>query len=152
VTLVGTDTHPGNFIVRGAGRAILVDLEKSLYGAPAIDLAHATLPTSTMWDMDVAVELSPDATAEFYAAWLDAVPKGLATSVRESLAPARRITFLRTMLWCVRWRRASSQDGEWSAARLDPALLAHIAGRVALFLTPEFVERARAKIDLVGST
>jgi aminoglycoside phosphotransferase (APT) family kinase protein len=146
VTLVGTDTHPGNFIVRGDGHAVLVDLEKSLYGAPAIDLAHATLPTSTLWDMDVATELSPAATAAFYATWLDTVPKDLAASVRESLGPARRITFLRTMLWCVRWRRASSQDGEWSAARLDPGLLAHIAGRVALFLSPEFVERARTHI------
>jgi hypothetical protein len=144
VTLVGTDTHPGNFIVRPDGRAILVDLEKSLYGAPAIDLAHTTLPTSTLWDMDVVAELTRDATAAFYAAWLDAVPKDLAAGVRESLGPARRITFLRTMFWCVRWRRASSQEGEWSAARLDPALLAHIAGRVALFLAPEFVERARA--------
>ena len=60
VTLVGTDTHPGNFMVRQCdGEAIFVDMEKMLYGAPAIDLAHASVYTSTMWDADVATALSP---------------------------------------------------------------------------------------------
>ncbi|HVG81567.1 MAG TPA: phosphotransferase, partial [Methylomirabilota bacterium] len=38
VTLVATDSDPGNFLVDGGGRAVFVDLEKMLYGSPAIDL------------------------------------------------------------------------------------------------------------------
>ena len=47
--LVLTDTQPGNFIIEENGRARAVDLEKSLYGSPAIDLAHLTLAPSTGW-------------------------------------------------------------------------------------------------------
>jgi hypothetical protein len=147
VTLVGTDTHPGNFIVRGDGSAVLVDLEKSLYGAPAIDLAHATLPTSTLWDPDVATMLSADETSAFHAAWEEAVPPALADAVRPSVRPARRLTFLRTMLWCLRWRRAARQDGEWAASRLDANLASQIEGRVAMFLDPAFVDRVRVSFS-----
>ena len=40
ITLVLTDTHPGNFLIRPDGQAVIVDLEKALYGSPGIDLAH----------------------------------------------------------------------------------------------------------------
>jgi hypothetical protein len=50
------------------------------------------------------------------------------------------------LLWCVRWRRVSAQAGDWSGAKLDPALLAHIAGRVELFLGPDFLMDARRHI------
>lgn len=48
-TLVVTDAHPRNFLVRPDGRAVCVDLEKAMYGAPAIDLAHAMLPAAIAW-------------------------------------------------------------------------------------------------------
>ena len=49
LTMALADTHPGNFIVDRAGIAWFVDLEKVHVGSAAIDLAHATLPTSTLW-------------------------------------------------------------------------------------------------------
>jgi aminoglycoside phosphotransferase (APT) family kinase protein len=137
VTLVGTDTHPGNFIIRPDGRAVLVDLEKALYGSPAIDLAHASLPTSTLWDMDIATELSAAETAAFYEAYAAAggVPmdKGL-------VRPARRLTALRTLMWCVRW-----SGGALGTPELDPVLAAHLESRVKLLLDSRFV------LDLFGS-
>jgi aminoglycoside phosphotransferase (APT) family kinase protein len=54
------DTHPGNFIVDRAGIAWFVDLEKVHVGSPAIDLAHATLATSTLWHPAVGKVLSRD--------------------------------------------------------------------------------------------
>jgi len=129
ICLVGTDTHPGNFIIEEDGTAVLVDLEKALYGSPAIDLAHATLPTSTTWDRDISVELTRDDTARFYAAWLAAAPAPLTAAARPLLAPSRRLTWLRTMLWCANWRVAVENDPEWAATRIDPALFAHIGAR-----------------------
>ena len=55
------DTHPGNFIVDAAGLAWFVDLEKVHVGSPAIDLAHATLATSTLWHPDIGKLLARDA-------------------------------------------------------------------------------------------
>jgi len=60
------DTHPGNFLLDRAGIAWFVDLEKVHLGSPAIDLAHATLATSTLWHPDVGKVLSRDEVQAFY--------------------------------------------------------------------------------------
>jgi aminoglycoside phosphotransferase (APT) family kinase protein len=131
VTLVGTDTHPGNFILGPDGRAVLVDLEKALYGSPAIDLAHATLPTSTLWDIDVDTRLGDAAVARFHAAYEAAGGVPLAPAL---IAVARRLTALRSLLWFARW-----SVGDLAAPGLDPAVDLHMRSRVALFLSPVFV-------------
>ncbi len=136
IALVGTDTHPGNFILRTDGEhtggdAVLVDLEKALYGSPAIDLAHCSLPTSTTWDL--------------YRSYLGHVGPTRAAILRPLLAASRRLTWLRTMMWCVRWRIAASTNPDWSESRVDPVLLAHIRRRVAAFLEPETVAAMRAE-------
>jgi Ser/Thr protein kinase RdoA (MazF antagonist) len=139
ITLVGTDTHPGNFLIRDDGSAVLVDLEKALYGSPAIDLAHASLFTSTTWDLDVQATLSQDEVADFHRRYLDLIGPSAAAQLRPWLLPCRRLTWLRTMMWCVRWRVASAANPDWSERRVDPALLAHIRRRVAEFFAPETV-------------
>jgi hypothetical protein len=146
VTLVGTDTHPGNFLARNDGTAVLVDLEKAAYGSPAIDLAHATLFTSTHWDLDIAVDLPIRDVAAFYWRYLDQIPAALADWLRPLLAPSRRLTWLRTMMWAARWRVAAADPaGEWSASRVDPVLLEHVRRQVALFFEPAVVEWVRAE-------
>jgi len=144
VTLVGTDTHPGNFMMRPDGVAIFVDLEKMLYGAPAIDLAHATVYTSTMWDADVASALSADDVARFYSAYFDALPGNLAARIRPWCAPLRRFTWLRTTTWCAKWRVESRDGAAWSAAQHDPAYIASVRDRVADYFDPATIERIRA--------
>ncbi len=69
------DTHPGNFIIDAAGLAWFVDLEKVHVGSPAIDLAHATLATSTLWHPDIDKLLSRDEVQRFYDLYLDKVGK-----------------------------------------------------------------------------
>ena len=145
ITLVGTDTHPGNFLIRADGSAALVDLEKALYGSPAIDLAHTSLFTSTTWDLDVQALLARDEIAGFYRRYLALAEPSEAARLRPWLLPCRRLTWLRTMMWCARWRVASAASPDWSERRVDPALLAHIRRRVAAFFAPETVSAVRAE-------
>jgi aminoglycoside phosphotransferase (APT) family kinase protein len=145
ITLVGTDTHPGNFIIRDDGSAALVDLEKALYGSPAIDLAHASLFTSTTWDLDVQATLSRADIAAFYHHYLEQIGPDAEARLRPWLLPCRRLTWLRTMMWCVRWRVASAANPDWSERRVDPILVAHIRRRVAMFFAPETVASVRAE-------
>ncbi|MFQ6018492.1 MAG: phosphotransferase family protein [Kiloniellaceae bacterium] len=156
VALVLTDTHPGNFLIDARGRAVVVDLEKALYGSPGTDLAHATIYSSTTWDPDTWAELSIAQTAAFYRRYLEIAGPGLARRLRPWLVPMRRITMLRAVTWCVKWRvlhksgrleakHQAERTEDWSAANVDPALVAHVAGRVADYLSPGTLRRMRAE-------
>ena len=135
-TLIAFDAHPGNYLLDHEGRAVLVDLEKARYGAAAFDLAHATLYTSTTWDLDSRAVLDAAQVAAFHAAWLDAVPDELADATEAWLAPLRRMMWLWSVTWCAKWRVQSggSADGQstenWSADLSEDALVAHVGDRV----------------------
>src|SRR5215831_933583 len=90
LTVALADTHPGNFIVDRSGIAWFVDLEKVHVGSPAIDLAHATLLTSTLWHPDVGVALSRDDVQAFHENYLARVPRALADALRPWIVPMRR--------------------------------------------------------------
>ena len=143
VCLVGTDTHPGNFLVDDAGKAWFVDLEKTLYGAPAIDLAHLTLATSTGWDPDVAATLSRAEVERAYRAYLATVPANLATAMRPTLLPFRRLTWLRTMTWFARWQ--ADWQHHTPATRRNAAVTAHIARHIGHCFDPVTIAAARAE-------
>ena len=156
MTLALTDTHPGNFLIDATGHAIIVDLEKALYGSPGTDLAHATIYSSTTWDPDTWADLSLDEVAAFYRVYLDLVGSDLGARVRPWLVPMRRLTMLRAITWCVKWRvlhRRARLDAkheaegteDWSAENTDPAIIAHVAGRVAEYLSPAILKRMRAE-------
>lgn len=144
VTLAGTDTHPGNFMIREDGRAIFVDLEKTLYGAPAIDLAHASVYTSTMWDDDVGVALTEADVTAFYEDYFARIPASLAERLRPWCRPLRRLTWLRTTTWAAKWKVESRNGEAWSAARHDPAYLERVRLRVADYFDPDTIDRIRS--------
>src|SRR5262245_8449383 len=96
VTVALADTHPGNFIVDRDGIAWFVDLEKVHVGSPAIDLAHATLATSTLWHPDVGKVLSRDDVQAFYALYLEKVGAKRAAALQALLLPLSRLTLPRT--------------------------------------------------------
>lgn len=160
VTLVLTDSHPGNFLINMTGKAVIVDLEKALYGSPGVDLAHTTVYSSTTWDLDVYAELSLDEVAAFYRHYLEIIAEvgaeGLAQRLRPWLIPMRRLLFLRAITWCVMWsvqHRGDAKSAEaleaggsdWSASKSEAALIAHVAGRVAEYLRPDIIARMRSE-------
>lgn len=164
ITLVATDTHPANFLVEEGptARAVFVDLEKALYGSPAIDLAHSSVYTSTMWDKDIAVALDKDQVAMFYRHYLDRVPTELAERLGSWLSPMRRLTWLRTTTWCAKWtvesareEPATAQGGQasgWAARRRDPAMIAAVRARIADYFDPETIARIRSEWLGSGAT
>ncbi len=142
LAFVGTDTHPGNFLIDADGKAWFLDLEKSLYGAPPIDLAHATLPTSVGWDPDCAGGgLDAAHIADFYATYLAAIGADRTRRLAPWLLPMRRLTWLRTMTWFVRWRARWSNQAE--AARQTAAVTAHIDRHIAASFEPAAIAAAR---------
>jgi aminoglycoside phosphotransferase (APT) family kinase protein len=118
-TFVIADTHPGNFIVTPAGQAKFVDLEKGGYGAPAIDVAHATLRPSTRWDVECGTILTRDEVARFTRAYFVATGPALQEAIRPTLMPMRRLTWLRTTLAFARFKVERAADA------LSPAAAAH---------------------------
>ncbi|MCG6658120.1 phosphotransferase [Halomonas campisalis] len=148
--LISFDAHPGNFLMTDDGRAVLVDLEKCRYGLPGFDLAHATLYTSTTWDMNSYAELAPDEVASFYHDWAQAAgPAG----GKASLLACRRAMWLWSLTWCAKWRAshrraqdATARGEDWSAELSDDALVAHVRDRVEHYLSLPVIERVRAEL------
>ena len=144
--LVAFDAHPGNFIVQPDGRAVLVDLEKCRYAYPGLDLAHATLYTSTTWDVETHAVLTVDEVLGFYAVWAREVGP-LAAGAQAWHGLLRRAMWLWSITWCAKWRalsRASAQDGadgeDWSSERSEAALVDHVRDRVDHYLRTEVVD------------
>lgn len=108
-TLISFDAHPGNFLITPDGRAALVDLEKCRYGIPGTDLAHATLYTSTTWDVDSYAELDAATIRRFYGAWAEAMRAAGAEALidEDALLQARRGMWLWSVTWCAKWRALS---------------------------------------------
>jgi aminoglycoside phosphotransferase (APT) family kinase protein len=149
LTVALADTHPGNFIVDCDGVAWFVDLEKVHVGSPAIDLAHATLPTSTLWDPKVGVILSREDVHGFHEAYFSRIDGKSAEVLQPWLTPFRRLTWLRTTLFMARWRvqtrapRDPSDPAQWSDTGLDPKMKAHIDATIDRCFERDFVRRVR---------
>jgi Ser/Thr protein kinase RdoA (MazF antagonist) len=145
------DTHPGNFIVDRGGIAWFVDLEKVHVGSPAIDLAHATLPTSTVWHPDVGKILSAAEVKGFCDSYLSKIGEARATELRPWLQPMRRLTWLRTTMFMARWKvqteapRDPSDPSQWSDAGLSPSMRDHLRSRIALSFDRETIRSIRAE-------
>ena len=63
---------------------------------------------------------------------------------------------LRAITWCVKWqvlhqrarleaKHEADSTEDWSAENTDPAIIAHVAGRVAEYLSPAILKRMRAE-------
>jgi hypothetical protein len=150
--LIAFDGHPGNFLITADGRAILVDLEKARYSHPPLDLAHATLYTSTTWDVDSSAELTPAQVLAFYAAWHRQCDIGSGPAAW--FVPLRAAMWLWSVTWCAKWRVLSPRHAQrhtggedWSAEHSSEALVAHVRGRVDCYLSAPAVERVLHELD-----
>ena len=150
--LIAFDAHPGNFLLRDDGRAVLVDLEKARYSHPPLDLAHATLYTSTTWDIASNAALNPQQVAATYAAWESA--SDLGRSQRRWMLPLRAAMWLWSITWCAKWRALSPRqasataDGEdWSQSLTAQALVRHVHDRVDCYLSRPIIERVSDELN-----
>ena len=150
--LIAFDAHPGNFLLRADGSAVLVDWEKARYGVAALDVAHATLVTSTTWDIDSSFALSPAQVLSAYAGWQKAWGSAHAGHPHDWLL-ARSAMWLWSVTWCAKWRATaaraarSSGDGEdWSSAHSEQRLAQHVRGRVDAYLSAASVDSVRAEL------
>ncbi|HMS27294.1 MAG TPA: hypothetical protein PKC80_07970 [Burkholderiaceae bacterium] len=159
--LIAFDGHPGNFVISTDAdhreKAYLVDLEKCRYSYPSLDLAHATLYTSTTWDLDSHTVLSVDDVVATYRAWGQQIDSALAHDAERWHLPLRRAMWLWSLTWCAKWRVASrsakamAQDGEdWSTQNLDPVLASHVRERVDHYLSAEGLAWVNAEFDVLG--
>ncbi|MEO8557519.1 MAG: phosphotransferase [Rhodospirillales bacterium] len=148
ITFALADTHPGNFLIDRAGKIWFVDLEKAHYGSPAIDLAHATLPTSTLWDPSQSTVLNRGQTVAFYRAYGALAPERM-QMLRPMLTPLRRMTWLRTMAFKARWKVQTSlpydgsDPGQWSDSGLMPAMRQHLANVIERAFQPATIAQTR---------
>ena len=152
--LIAFDGHPGNFIVQGNGHAVLVDLEKCRYSYPALDIAHATLYTSTTWDVASNAVLTPAQVQGAYATWADAVGPRVAGPAHAWHVPLRRAMWLWSITWCAKWRVLSAAGApvtaggeDWSAGQSDAALVDHVRNRVDHYLGVDVVARMRDEFE-----
>jgi thiamine kinase-like enzyme len=152
--LISFDAHPGNFIINHKGRAILVDLEKCRYSLPGFDLAHATLYTSTTWDMQTHAILSMEETLHAYQFWLEEADPALAEPNRALLNLTRRLMWLWSITWCCQWRVLHAlplqrQDGQnWSANLSPDILITHVKNRVDHYLEESTLEMMQGTLTL----
>tara|TARA_R110002110_G_scaffold122424_8_gene298650 strand:+ start:1230 stop:2306 length:1077 start_codon:yes stop_codon:yes gene_type:complete len=149
--LITFDAHPGNYILQSDDSAIIVDLEKMRYATPGLDLAHATLYTSTTWDIEAGGILTTEQVAAAYAEWLRHVPAAFAEQARSSLLAERRVMWLWSVTWCAKWLAHSLPDyhnkttQNWSKSLSDDALTRHVADRVGCYLQPEIIAGIRSE-------
>lgn len=155
-TLISFDTHPGNFLIRDDGRAVLVDLEKCRYGLPGIDLAHTSLYTSTTWDISSQAVLKLEDVIAFYRHWRAAMSE---TPDTDTLVACRRATWLWSLTWCAKWRsqylnaKDAQQRGEdWSAELTDPAVIDHVRDRVEHYLSMPIIDHVHSELQCLQAT
>ena len=139
-----TDTHPGNFLTDTSGKVFFVDLEKALYGSPAIDLGHATILTSTLWDFDVQVELPRNDIVNFYRAYLNFLPVNLKDEIKPWLMPMRRLAWIRSVTWSCKWS-ARKQRSDQTENGLRGQIQKHIAKRLAAFVDLKTITSVRSE-------
>lgn len=145
------DTHPGNFIVDRTGIAWFVDLEKVHVGSAAIDLAHATLPTSILWQSASGAVLSRFDVNGFYEAYLARIGREAAEALRPWLMSMRRLTWLRTTLFFARWRvetrapRDPANTTQWSDSGLEPKMRDQYQARIDACFGREFIRSVRSE-------
>jgi thiamine kinase-like enzyme len=145
--LITFDAHPGNFLIDSDGRAWMVDLEKARYSYPGFDLAHATLYTSTTWDINSHAVLDSDAILAAYATWEREMGE-TGRGQRPWHLTLRRAMWLWSITWCAKWQVASgappsrnARGQDWSRQHNSEALNAHVQERVAHYLSPPVVRR-----------
>lgn len=96
--IVNTEVNSGNFII-GREKDFLVDWEKAVVSYRYQDLAHFTIPTTTLWKTDF--RFSEKRKREFLAMYLRAAESSLdVEDVYQKNQMMERVILLRALSWC----------------------------------------------------
>ena len=135
---------------------MLVDLEKARYGAAGFDLAHATLYTSTTWDIAVNAVLETAEMAAAYSHWLDSVPHRwpmrrapgccrYGESCVAVVGDVVRQVAVQSRAAAKNAKHIADNTEDWSADLSDQALVDHVADRVADYLDAGTIAAIRSE-------
>lgn len=143
--LIITDTHPRNFVMRADGRAMCVDLEKAMYAAPAIDLAHAMLPAAIAWGRHGERVRAAD-RERFTAAYFARRARVVEAAMRPTLAAFQRLIWLRTTAAFAAFRAGGA------GRVLGPAARRLAARAIAETLDPKRLAASRRAVEETFTT
>ncbi len=111
LSLIGGDSHLGNYLIDKNGKAWLVDIEFATYDLALIDLADASLPMNAGIDYSIGVTPSVHDRTVFYHGWASVVGKTISEALRPHRDLAEKTVQLRTLAWLVDWKeRARFED------------------------------------------
>ena len=157
LSLIAFDAHPGNFMLRTDGTAVLVDLEKCRYSHAPLDIAHATLYTSTTWNVAGSAVLRTEEVTAAYAVWSREMGAA-ALALNDWHLPLRRAMWLWSITWCAKWRvvstaasAATAAGEDWSSQLSEPALIAHVKGRVDHYLSTPIILQLLEEFDALAN-
>lgn len=102
LTLIGGDSHPGNFLITADNKAYLVDVEFAMYDVPYIDLADASLVVTERLEPDVTT-WSDNTRHKFFETWKKHAAPDLVEHFQSGQEIAERVVRLRTLLWLADW-------------------------------------------------
>jgi hypothetical protein len=97
-----------------------------------------------LWDRRIDSALTRRDLERFYRSYRRRLTPERAALLKPWLAVFRRLIFLRSTTWFVRFL-TETRAGRWSAGSLDPAYLAAVERRMAGLLEPPRLEFMRAE-------
>lgn len=112
-SLIGGDSHLGNYLIGENGKAYMVDLEFASYDLSLIDLADACLSITSELDPDIGVVPSPEKITAFYQTWKNTVGSEMANALKPAIKTTEQLVQLRTLAWLCYWQ-AEGQHKEKS--------------------------------------
>ena len=102
-SIIGGDSHLGNYLIDKNGDAFLVDLEFASYDLALIDLADASLEITSRLDPNNDVRPDEHMKSEFYKTWSNALSAPLSDKLSNLIPLTERTVQLRTLAWLVYW-------------------------------------------------
>ena len=124
-------------------------------GAVRITNKQVTLPkpfsynSSTRWDPDIDATLNDDDVSAFLADYRRAAPEATAEPALSWFPVMRRLVWLRTTTWCLRWAALQRRgDRDWSARTLSEDYRLHIRSLVEDFLSPERLDQLSRRLSV----
>ena len=103
LSLIGGDSHLGNYLIDKQGKAWLVDLEFAAYDLALIDLADASLSITSKLDPYIGVTPSDETVKKFYKTWKKTVGQDFTDKTEKLISLTERVVQLRTLAWLSYW-------------------------------------------------